>query len=111
MMTKKQTEEMERLAKEECFGVKDHHMKFMDGYRAAQQPEQLILNEHVKGLVEALKYYSNQEHFDGDWENPSGEPPNMLCLNSTDEFHWIESGVVAKKALKPFQNPGVSDEK
>jgi len=33
--------------------------------------------------IEALKFYAQGEHFHGDWENPSGEPLNMLCLNNT----------------------------
>lgn len=53
----------------------------------------------IEELVGALEFYSKGEHYEGDWDSVSGEPPNMLCLAETDEWHWIESGAVAEHTL------------
>ncbi len=56
-------------------------------------------------LLEALEPYANGDHFHGEWENPSGEPLNILCLTECecDVGHYIEDGSVAKKAIKDYK--------
>lgn len=57
----------------------------------------------IDEAIEALEYYAKGEHYDGDWDTVSGEPPNLLCLAETDEWHWIESGAVAKQTLQKLR--------
>lgn len=60
------------------------------------------LQKSLEIAVGALKFYKSGEHFSGDeWENPSGEPINILCWN--EEPFYIESGEVARQALKQIQ--------
>lgn len=79
-MTKKQIEEMERLA--------DSHRpyltkeSFFAGYKAAQEPSQLILNEKVESLVECIR--------------------EVFCNVALPEKY----AKCCKKALRPFQNLG-----
>lgn len=52
-------------------------------------------------LREALRYYAEGKHYDGDLENPSGAPENWLeplCCNDTDVM--VENGAMAAAALE-----------
>ena len=58
------------------------------------------LFNQVTKLTEALEFYAKSEHYYGEWDTVSGEPQNLLCLEECDIGHWIESGEVARTALK-----------
>jgi len=72
----------------------------------ATTAKEIALKAKIEKLIEGLSYYSSGKHFYGEWENPSGEVTNLLCLTDCEceIYHCIENGSVATAVLKEVKD-------
>lgn len=67
------------------------------------QRETAALRDEIEQYRKCLQWYADGNHMgfspECDWENVSGEPPNWLQNNRSEDYEMIEDGGVARKVL------------